>query len=495
MGESDIKICYGLVDSTDYIENDGMRDLVRTLNFAFDSIMMPLVDKSPMDMLHGVADNTGYSHLAMFDSGTILTNGDKIRKALYHLCEDEWLVAGHIMQRQSDQYPYLHHQAYVVNIDVWKRLGRPDFGEGSRKTMTLPAAWKSSENIHDDYTPVWLKPHDGVTVNVSKVKFGWNMISTSLENGYTVPNLPRDARSSKIYIYPDDNPQRLLDKVATLQPGEDIDTAGMDNDSQKRFLRNQQWAMSNNSSEVYIFNTGDFQVNLPAPAPAGALWATASGFKQLAEWHYRGMPLDAEIHTYDYNPRSLAVWSTINEYWDGTDLYSFLRDRYDDCDDEDYYCWGNKLDYETPQQASDRQEAILQDACGGRDAFVEIWDSYRRLSHSYHEINLLENPGLLASRMAPGRHHYVWVNNIFYFNRTLRRYGVDSVQSRLLELATAIRDSGVDNHVIGQSAGLHFFDPAKTLVNRLLENPELKFQCQMEFENGARRWAGHPLPY
>lgn len=497
MRAEDLKICYGLVDSVAGIGHDGMRKLVMDLNYAFDSIMMPLVEEDAMSMLAFVADNTDYTHLVLFDSGTVLVNSDRLRKSLYHLCEKEWLVAGHILFREDDQYPYLHHQTYAVNVGLWRDMGRPEFGNKDRGPRTLPAVWRSQENIHDDYTPIWLKRHEGVSTNVSRVKFGWNMIATSLERGYMVHNIPMDARISKIYLYPDDDPEQLSGMVDSIRRGEDPDISVIGNDSQRRFLANQKWTMADTSqSIVFIYNTGDTAVNIPKPTQATALWNTASGFKPFQEWFYRDMIDHAQMNTFDYNPRALELWRYINSGWDGHDLYSFIRAQNEDCDNEDLYCWGNKLDYETPREASDRQEMMLHDFCGGRDRFVEAWALYRRLDHRYHSINLLEQPEMMAGLMDQDRNHYVWINNIFYFNRTIRRYGIENVHARLFDFVRAIRDSGVNNLICGQSASMHFFDPASTLYDQMLATPDLRYQCQLEFQNhGIRRWAGHPLPY
>lgn len=497
MSKDDLRICYGLIDSTGDIPHEGMRKLVMDLNFAFDSIMMPLVETDHIAMMDYVANETDYTHLVMFDSGTILVNSDKFRKAMYHLCEEEWLVAGHIMFREGDHYPYLHHQACAINIGVWKDVGRPSFGMRIKERMTLPSVWRSSENVHDDYTPLWLKPHVGATVNVESVKFGWQMIAMSLKNGLTVRNLPMEARSSKLYIYPDDDPDTLSSAVEAIRRGEQVDTTTISNDSQRRFLSNQKWAMSENSQGiVFVYNTGDAVVNVPTPTQATALWNTASGFKPFHEWFYRNRLVDMQMNTFDFNSRALELWRTINSEWDGRDLYSFIKSKHDDCDDEDLYCWGNKLDYETPRQASDRQEGMLHDFCGGTEEFITAWNAYRALDHRYHNINLIEQPREMAARMDADRDHYVWINNIFYFNRTIRRYGVEFVQSRLMDFVSSIRDSGVMNQICGQSASLHFFDPADRLYGMMLDNPEPRYQCQLDFQNhGVRRWAGHPLPY
>jgi hypothetical protein len=497
MSKEDLKICYGLIDSTGDILHEGMRKLVTDLNFAFDSIMMPLVDTDHIAMLNYVADETDYTHLVMFDSGTVLVNSDKFRKAMYHLCEEEWLVAGHIMFREEDHYPYLHHQACAINIGIWKELRRPGFGLKIAENMTLPAVMRSPENVHDDYTPLWLKPQLGATVNVTRVKFGWQMIAMSLKNNLTVRNIPMDARSSKIYMYPDDGPDAMVDAVSRIRRGEQVDTSSFSNDSQRRFLHNQKWAMSDSSqSIVFVFNTGDATVNILKPSQATAFWTTASGFKSFHEWVYRGSLDKVQVNTFDYNPRALDLWRTIYSDWDGRDLYSFIKSRHDDCDNEDLYCWGNKFDYETPREASDRQEAMLHDFCGGRDAFISAWDSYRKLDHRYHNINLIEQPTEMASRMDDDRDHYVWINNIFYFNRTIRRHGIEHIQSRFVDFVSAIRDRDVANQICGQSASMHFFDPADRLYDLIMDNPEPRYQCQLDFRNhGVRRWAGHPLPY
>lgn len=496
MTGKEIRICYGLLDNVDKCPHQGMRQLMKDANFALDSILMPIVDADAMSMITWAADETTYTHVVIFESGTFLGNSERLRKAWYHLCEDDWLVAGHIMWKKDDQYPYLHNQTYAVNLKNWKAAGRPVFGDTTNQKMSLPSVRRSTENMHDDYTPLWLRPNGEEVTEPSKVKFGWQMIAASMGMGLPVVNLPFEIRTNKLYLYPDDKPDRLVDAIHRIRRGEHVDLSVIpDNDTQCRVLASQQWTMeSNDKSAIFIFNTGDHPIDRFKTTDPGAIWTTASGFKALLEWIYRGSIPGVQMNTFDFNVKSLALWEDLNRNWTGTDLYGYLKSVHPDCDNEDLYCWGNKLDYETPREASDRQELLLHDFCGGREQFIEHWNRYRQLEHRYHAVNLVEDPESISRLMQPNLHHLVWINNIFYFNRSIRRYGIDAMQQSVRRFAVAIRDTGIGNHICGQSASAYFFDPADYLVQRLDSCPEPVYQCQLAYEHsGIRRWAGHPL--
>lgn len=496
MNQSDIKICYALWDRVDAYQNPKIRSLLTDLNFALDSILMPVIDVDLMEMIRWAAEDTDYSHIVIFDTGTVLGNSDKMRKAWHTLCEQRWLIAGHIMWRTADQYPWLHPQCFGINLQEWRNAGKPQIGLDTKVDLALPAAVRSPDNFHDDYTPLWVGPGLGY-INATHVRFGWQVIAASIERGLEVVNLSMDIRTHKMFVYPDDQPQRLVETVNNIRSGYECSFDDVDNDTQRRFFRNQQWIVSESGNgSVFVFNTGDALVNYERYEEPGAIWATASGFKPFLEWFYRSKRASCSINLFDYNQPSLDMWKEIISDWTGENLYEFLRKIRPDCDDENFYCWGNKYDHETPEQASNRQELQLHDFCGDRDTFIAAWNEYKKLNHGYHLINLITEPRKFAQLMDPSVMNYVWINNIFYFNRSIRKYGIMQLGDSLAEMLDEMIKMGISNRVCGQSANAHFFDSAASIMPILSANPTPLYQCQLEFRNtGVRRWAGHPLAF
>ena len=59
---------------------------------------------------------------------------------------------GHILSRLN--FTQLNGQHMEINLEKWRKLGRPSIWEVWKKFK------RSKENIHDDYTPHWVKPHN-----------------------------------------------------------------------------------------------------------------------------------------------------------------------------------------------------------------------------------------------------------------------------------------------------------------------------------------------
>ena len=495
--QENIKICYAIWDTVDKCQNDKMRVLVQDINFALDSIMLPIVDPDLMTMIRWAADDTDYTHIVIYDSGTCLNNPDTMKAAWHAHCSTTWLVTGHIMLRDTDQYPYFHKQSLAINLDLWKVCGRPDIGYNEVGTTDLPLYERSRENVHDDYTPLWLRPSNAGTVAITNKRFGWTVIAASLINGYTIPNLPIEVRKTKFYIYPDDNPEDLVNAVEIIRNGSPFDILRISNETQQKYLHKLVWTVnSDKNSAIYLFNTGDVLVNrqLMNGKMPGAIWTTASGFKSFAEWYIRGADTNCQINTFDFNENSLNIWKQIHTQWSGRNFYAFMQSIDANCDDDTMYCWGNRRDAEKVQQCSDRQEHELMQIFGSADAMQSAWHTFTDLDHRYHLCNLVDDPDKLIKAIDHSKQHIIWLNNIFYFNRSIMKYGIEKMRTSLLKLAVALNDASPHSMMHGQCAHMYFEDVPLTVIEELSKGKSPKYQCQLnEDSGGIRKWAGHPL--
>ena len=208
---TEIKIGYALWNRRDQYQAD-LRDLLIDIDLSLDNIIGPYVHSDLMSLIAYMADNTVCSHAVIYASGTTLRLRYLLDSLWLEHCGKNWLVSGHIMLKASAEYPCLHEQAFAINLQLWKILGRPEIGYSKNGSKLLPAYARSHENIHDDYTPLWIKANDQPALLTNKRKFGWNIIAASLANGFEITNLPIDIRKLKLYVYPDDNGQQLADE-------------------------------------------------------------------------------------------------------------------------------------------------------------------------------------------------------------------------------------------------------------------------------------------
>lgn len=116
-----------------------------------------------------------------------------------NVSNDEILV-GHILDRK-ERYYELHYQCYALNVKKMKEINWPDLNH-KNDSVLLNVPERSSENHHDDYTPLWIKSSNEKK-NYYELRFGSNLISKILENGYTIKSFCEKVRRYKFYLYPE----------------------------------------------------------------------------------------------------------------------------------------------------------------------------------------------------------------------------------------------------------------------------------------------------
>jgi hypothetical protein len=88
----------------------------------------------------------------------------------------------------------------LVNLKYYKKFDKPVFGDKSSGEEFVIKAERHVKDIHDDYTPLSLKPTEELTICTPLVD-GWNFINTSLANDLTVYNFhPKIQRTQAVYI-------------------------------------------------------------------------------------------------------------------------------------------------------------------------------------------------------------------------------------------------------------------------------------------------------
>jgi hypothetical protein len=222
--------------------------------------------------------NLGYQHAVVFSTGTEFVNGTNFFKEIEKICESDFFIYGHILDRQEAYYE-LHHQCYLINLEKYNILGQPLVGFqelGSRHTQVTPI--RTIENLHDDYTPLSISSGSSQSVYKHKMH-GHNLISKGLIQGYQIVAFSEHIRQYKKYYYPENS---------------------------KEFLNQISWAYARynycmtefvHTSHTEIFNINDTYDQLVI---------TASGVELL-----KYLNPDANVIMYDYNQKSLDYYRDI----------------------------------------------------------------------------------------------------------------------------------------------------------------------------------------
>lgn len=282
--EKDTEVLYCFVDNTQSYMSAWAKEIIKNISdYTISQLFYKdksLVQSENEDEMLRYASQNGYKHAVVFSTGTEFLNGDSFFNEVDKLVETDYFLYGHILDRNTEYYE-LHHQCYLINVDKYTQLGQPIVGDvtlGNPLTTMMPI--RSEENIHDTYTPLWIR-NGSVTTKYNHKLHGWNIINKALEYGYTINAWPKDARHHKIHYYPE-NITLFNERV---------------NDIYKKY---------NYCKDEFVHTKGTDDI------------PKLSKFKQIVspasdDWWKQYADDDVEIILYDYNQESINYWKTQTE--------------------------------------------------------------------------------------------------------------------------------------------------------------------------------------
>lgn len=243
-----------------------------------------------------------YTHAVVLSTGTEFINGDKffheVVKEVYG--SKDFFIWGHIPDR-DDGYYELHDQCYIINLKTYKELNCPVVGKFeyySPHTQIAPR--RSKENIHDDYTPIWVTSGD--TEKQYKHKWhGWNILSVAFANNKFVKPFADRFRTNKRYYYPNYEPA-FINACTYLYGKNEVA-------SQTLF---------------YPYNT-EIVAELSCQGPIRQLVIQASGLQFVNYLITHGYDENTVVRFIDYNLFALDCMNAITQHWDGEHYMDFVN--------------------------------------------------------------------------------------------------------------------------------------------------------------------------
>lgn len=226
------------------------------------------------------AKNNGYEKALFVRSGTIFTDW-KQWAALLNNCPHQGLIA-HIIWRK-DQQPYIDDQCWFADLT---QIEYEDLNT-TQVTMCVPV--RSQQNIHDDYTPLWLKP-GSVATTYTATHFGQGLLAKQLNNNKVVCNWSNAARGIKFFCYPNTDANSQIQKAF---------------EDYLNLAENQLW----------IFNNEPFNIknNSTLVTPGSGL-----------HWMFNLVqPQTATVHLVDISRIQIKFCQELWDHWDGNNYGAF----------------------------------------------------------------------------------------------------------------------------------------------------------------------------
>lgn len=134
-----------------------------------------------------------YEKAVVISAGTEFLHGEDFFDSI----KGDYYLLGHLLD-MGDAYFHLHEQCYVINLKMLDtEIGQTEHCTYNRQVIPV----KSDENIHDDYTPLWIDTGYKF-YNYRHKLHGWKVISHGINNGHKMYAFNEKQRNSKNYIYP-----------------------------------------------------------------------------------------------------------------------------------------------------------------------------------------------------------------------------------------------------------------------------------------------------
>ena len=363
--------------------------------------------------------------------------GHLIKEAHFFTLLEKWMnthnffITGHIMDKENpnsaylkgDGYYGLHKQCLLVNLEYYQKFDRPIYGnKENSEVVSITKAIRSVHNIHDDYTPLTLKPTEETQVCTPLVD-GWNFINKSLENGLTVYNFHPKIREQKQYVYPNKSAAEL--------------------NVQLSWINN---IVSYAPTCVFLWNTENYSdlKYIKLSKPIDHIYSVAAAFKPNFILNRFGFRDTTKVTYFDYRKQALAYKRMLLENWDGEDYPTFIE-------------WA-KSKYAINETAGIRTEnETIEDLWlrelrywGSEKELKNHWENYKTLDHEYIYCDVCENPEKLTNKIVGNGTQVIWWSNVFHTVNAHYLRGLQGVKTCYNKWISQINSKDNNMYIMGK---------------------------------------------
>jgi hypothetical protein len=147
------KILFCVIDNLDLYQSGWAREIsINLSDFMLHRITSYQYDvyigKDEDSLISEAYSENFYSHVVMIACGTSFKLSDRIFSSVEKLCEKDFSIAGHILDR-GESYYELHHQFYIINLQEYARIGFPKIGKEEDITHLQIIPIRSDECLNE----------------------------------------------------------------------------------------------------------------------------------------------------------------------------------------------------------------------------------------------------------------------------------------------------------------------------------------------------------
>jgi hypothetical protein len=307
-------------------------------------------------------------------AGDFIVDRDHVWDLLHSIPDNVGLI-GHILWDPSATTPHLHHQCIIINTAALKGQQLDFYG----RLPTGLQFTRSAESMHGDYCPAWVGLNDNVEFR--DPKFGTDVMSLILANGYNVVNFDSEWRSvkntkylshmpSRGYFSPELNTALFSRCLKTLTVSDQLELEQYEaitvlkNESEYRLLNALHW---DGYPEVGAVDT----VICPANGFMGECMANDNQAKKII--------------FFDVNANNIEFKKQLYAEWDGNNYKEF------------YTKFADERNLMIDPFTEDAKEnAVLQDA--GVKNIIDNWDKFKNMDVEFIHGDIIEIVDLILNK-------------------------------------------------------------------------------------------------
>jgi hypothetical protein len=323
---------------------------------------------------------------------------------LQEATSNNYPMMGHIVFRPGT-YPTVDAQFFLINLTVWQQVGSPPFEDEYQPfNFNSVTVERSQEDFHDDYTPYWIRPSEGVTNYTGPAKlFNSQVVRALLEAGYTINNLNQGIRDRKWNLYANYN-------LEYVEPFFQTGTVAYPQDRVPQIIERILNERDSLSNTVYVLNSEEVYSHSTQFSAIDHYVGVASGFKGILLLNQFGFKDSTQITYVDVSTAGLDYQRYLVETWDGNlDTYQSIVTQYQQQNTNYRYAWRSWNSWNS------EIDLFLSTAKLTRDEFQTIWQQTRKLTHNYITVNLLEDiqPLIDQINLVDSQYVYMWLSNAY----------------------------------------------------------------------------------
>lgn len=345
---------------------------------------------------------------------------------------DRWLVAGHILNFKNKDLRF-HEQCVIINLEEINNIKYLVNDDILKKKFRV-----SEQNIHDDYTPFWIKPIEGNngTIHPSNIfdRFLW----ISLKEGYTVVNIDFGIRNKKICVYPEDEQQftqlhantKYWNKLTKKQQKDFVYELKEDNSDKSPLFE----FLNFSQDMVYITNTEtvphEHKQNIETLiCPASGL----SQFKHIAN----NIETMEQVIWVDFSKPQMDWLQGLIQNWNGINF-------------KEYYETNKPKEVNIVYNESKVDEFF--NSFGSEQKWLEYWYKIKELEHSFIIADIMDSYKDVISIVKPNKTVFLQVSNIWSYEANYFDSGMN-VYFNLIDYIHQLFDKSKKLYFSGDVAG------------------------------------------